>query len=299
MRGKLDTHLLDRQIAALAARQYGVITRAQLVALGLGEDAIDYRLSTGRLHRVHRGVYAVGHRRLTRHALYLAAVLTCGKGAVLSHSSAARLWRLPCREESTVHVTVSGTGGRLNRPGLAIHRAALGDRDLARVEGIPVTSPGRTLVDLADIVPRRALERALDEAAYLRLDLSDLSPTDGRRGSGLLAEVLARHKPGTTLTRSQLEERFLGLCRSAGLRAPEVNRRVRGYEVDFVWRPRRLVVETDGSAAHGTRAAFERDRARDAALTAAGWRVVRITHRRLTAEPEEVAALLRTLLGAS
>ena len=129
--------------------------------------------------------------------------------------------------------------------------------------------------------------------------MGGLRPRHGRRGTGLLAEVLAQHRPGTTLTRSQLEERFLGLCREHELPLAQVNRRLLGYEVDFLWRPQRLVVETDGRAAHGTRAAFERDRVRDADLTAAGWRVVRITHRRLTADPDAVAALLRLLLGAS
>jgi very-short-patch-repair endonuclease len=196
-------------------------------------------------------------------------------------------------------VTVPRPGGRVNRPGIALHRAAITGAEVINAEGTPITSPCRTLVDLADTSSRRTLERALDEAAYLRLDLSDLEPRHGRRGSGLLAQVLADHKPGTTLTRSQLEERFLALCRREGLQTPEVNKRVDGYEVDFLWRRQRLVVETDGRAAHGTGAAFERDRVRDAALTAAGWRVVRVTHRRLTHEPEGVVTLIRSLLGAS
>jgi very-short-patch-repair endonuclease len=217
----------------------------------------------------------------------------------VSHTTAAQLWRLPARGDSRIHVTIPPRGGRAARRGIALHRAALDREEVAKVEGIPVTSPARTLIDLADVLPRRALERALDEAAYLGLDLSGLRPRHGRRGTGLLAEVLAQHRPGTTLTRSQLEERFLGLCREHELPLPQVNRRLLGYEVDFLWRPQRLVVETDGRAAHGTRAAFERDRVRDADLTAAGWRVVRITHRRVTADPDAVAALLRLLLGAS
>jgi very-short-patch-repair endonuclease len=180
-----------------------------------------------------------------------------------------------------------------------IHRAALEPEETRSVEGIPVTSPRRTIIELADAEPKRTLERALDEAAYLRLDLTGLQPRRGRRGCGLLAEVLAEHVPGATLTRSELEEEFLALCRREQLPSPEVNQRLHGYEVDFLWRPERLVVETDGRVAHGTPAAFERDRVRDAALTAAGWRVVRITHRRLAAEPAEVAALLRALLCAS
>jgi very-short-patch-repair endonuclease len=154
-------------------------------------------------------------------------------------------------------------------------------------------------MDLADHGKRRPLERAIDEAAFLRLDTSGLRPKPGRKGSGLLARVLADHQPGSTLTRSQLEERFLSMCRAHGLAPPEVNRRIEGYEVDFAWRGQRLVVETDGHAAHGTRAAFERDRLKDAELTAAGWRVVRLTHRRLLGQPEAVAAQLLRLLQAA
>jgi hypothetical protein len=145
---------------------------------------------------------------LTKHALYLAAVLTCGQGAVVSHTSAAQLWRLPCRRESRVHVTVPGRGGRVARQRIVVHRAGLERSEVASVDGIPVTSPGRTLVDLADSHPRRALERALDEAAYLGLDLSGLQPRHGRRGARVLGSVLREHRPGTTLTRSRLEEKF-------------------------------------------------------------------------------------------
>jgi hypothetical protein len=208
MVGKLDTHPLDRPIAALAGRQYGLITRRQLMALGLSRQAVDKRVRAGRLHRVHRAVYAVGHPRLTKHALYLAAVLTCGQGAVVSHTSAAQLWRLPCRSESRVHVTVPGRGGRVARQRILVHRAGLERSEVASVDGIPVTSPGRTLVDLADSQPGRALERALDEAAYLGLDLTGLEPRHGRRGAGVLGSVLREHRPGTTLTRSRLEEKF-------------------------------------------------------------------------------------------
>jgi predicted transcriptional regulator of viral defense system len=296
MVGKLDTHPLDGQIAELARRQYGVVTRAQLHDVGLSRQAVDKRVRAGRLHRVHRGVYAVGHARLTKHARYLAAVLACGEGAVLSHASAAELWRLPCPPERSVHVTVPGRGGRAARNGIVVHRAALPEDEMTKVDGIPVTTPVRTVIDLADTSPRRTLERALDEAAYLRLDLSGLKPRPGRRGAGLLATVLAEHTAGTTRTRSELEELLLDLCHTHRLPRPEVNGHVLGYEIDFLWRPQRLVVETDSVAAHGTRAAFERDRVRDADLTAAGWRVVRITYRRLATSPDAVARLLRRLL---
>jgi very-short-patch-repair endonuclease len=284
-------------VARLAARQHGVLSRAQLVKLGLSEAAIATRVRTGRLHRVHRGVYAVGHPLLTGHGRFMAAVLACGKAAVLSHGSAALVWGLPWPDPGRVHVTIPPPGGRAPRALVVVHRARLGQGEATRRHRIPVTSPSRTLVDLADVGRSRALERALDEASYLRLDLSGLRPKRGRKGSGLLARVLADHQPGSTLTRSQLEERFLSLCRAHGLAPPGVNRRIEGYEVDFAWREPRLIVETDGHAAHGTRAAFERDRVKDAELTTAGWRVVRVTHRRLADQPEAVLAQLVRLLG--
>jgi very-short-patch-repair endonuclease len=299
MEGKSAQDPLDRRISGLATRQHGVITRTQLAVRGLSGTAIDKRVLAGRLHRLHRGVYAVGHPRLTRHGAFMAAVLACGKGAVLSHGSAALLWGLPWQAHAGIDVTVPGRGARKSRRSLIVHRARLTAREATTKDGIPVTSPSRTLIDLADYGRKRALERALDEAAFLRLDVSGLRPRHGRRGCGLLAEVLSEHTPGATLTRSQLEESFLSLCRLRGLRPPEVNRRVQGYEVDFLWRAEHLIVETDGHAAHGTRAAFERDRLKDAELTAAGWRVVRVTHRRLASQSQAVAAQLLRLLQAA
>jgi hypothetical protein len=148
------------------------------------------------------------------------------------------------------------------------------------------------------VLPRRQLARALDEAAYLRLDVSGLQPRPGRRGSGMLAQLLAAHEPGTTRTRSQLEERMLGLCHRFGLPTPEVNATIEGHEADFVWPEERLLAETDGWAAHGTRTAFERDRRRDADLLAAGWRMLRISHERLGREPDWVAERIAEALRA-
>jgi very-short-patch-repair endonuclease len=179
---------------------------------------------------------------------------------------------------------------------VVIHRAPLRPTEVTVQDGIPVTSPSRTVVDLADYGKKRPVERAMDEAAYLRLDLRGVKPRQGRRGSGLVKEVADRHVAGSTRTRSNLEERFLGLCRRRGLPQPEVNADVDGYEADFVWRTARLIVETDGHAAHGTRAAFEQDRIRDADLTAAGWRVIRVTYRRLPTQPAAVADQLVRLL---
>ena len=219
----------------------------------------------------------------------MAAVLACGEGAVLSHRSATELLRLG---PTTAFFEVTAPGDR--RPqDILVHRAEVPAEHRANIEGIPVTTPVRTLIDLADVLSRRGLERAVDEAEYLRLDLQGLRPIPGRRGAGVLAGVLARHAAGSTRTRSELEEMFLALCAGHYLTRPEVNAHVSGYEVDFFWRSRRLIVEVDGGAAHHTRRAFEADRARDAELTASGHRVMRFTHRRIEREPAVVADELR------
>jgi very-short-patch-repair endonuclease len=297
MREKLDKHRRDAAVSRVAERQHGVITREQLRNLGLTDDAIGRRVRSGHLHRIYRGVYAVGHPRLTTKGRFLAAVLACGPRAVLSHRSAAVLWGLLPERGPRIDVTVPSGGGRKRRGALIVHRSPLAGSEVTVRDAIPVTTPVRTVLDLADVLPRRRFERALEEAAYLRLDLDGLRPRRGRRGAGLLGRVLADHDVGTTRTRSELEERMLALCRRAGLPLPEVNRRVEGYEADFVWIDATLIVETDGWAAHGTRAAFERDRLRDAEHVAAGWRVVRVTKRRLERDPEAVAGQLTRLLA--
>jgi very-short-patch-repair endonuclease/predicted transcriptional regulator of viral defense system len=293
---KSDKHLLDRRLAGLAGRQHGVVSRAQLVGLGLSDEGIRKRVVAGRLHRLHRGVYAVGHPAVTQQGRWLAAVLACGPGAVLSHGSAAQLWGLPWRQKGRIDVTVPGTGGRRRRRLVVVHRSPLPADEVATKDGISVTSPSRTLVDLADYGRRRALERAIDEAAFLRLDSTGVVPRQGRRGKGLLADVLARHEPGSTRTKSNLEEAMLAMCRAHELPQPEVNADAEGYESDFVWRGQRLIVEADSRAAHLTQAAFEKDRLRDADLTAAGWRVIRVSDTRLLTQPEAVGAQLRRLL---
>ncbi len=289
---------LDRRIGAWAARRHGVITRAELRALGASDNAIDARVRNGRLWRVHRGVYAVGRPTLTTKGRFLAAAVTCGPSAVLSHASAAVLWGLLSERGPRVDVTVPSGGGRRRRGAVIVHRSPLSASEIAVKDAIPVTSPARTLLDLADVLPRRRLERALDEAAYLRLDLHGLRPRRGRRGSARLAQVLARHTPGTTRTRSELEERMLALCTRFRIPTPDVNATAEGHTVDFLWRTQRLIVETDGWAAHGTRSAFERDRRRDADLIAAGWRVLRVSYVRLERAPAWVAARIAAALRA-
>jgi hypothetical protein len=283
----------DGAIADLARRQHGVVARTQLIELGLGPDAIDWRVRRSRLHRVHRAVYAVGHLSLARNARFMAAVLACGEGAALSHFSAAVLWRI-LDVEGAIHVTAEK---ERRCTGVVVHRAPLEGERLRRY-GIVVTTPARTIVDLADVVSRRrTLERAVDEAQYLGLDWRPAAPRQGRKGSGLLSSVLADHEPGSTRTRSELEEIFLVLCDSRGFPRPEVNVGIEGYECDFVWREQRVIVETDGEAAHSTNRARQRDPVKDADLQIAGWRLLRSSSLRLFREPGAVADQLARLLA--
>lgn len=216
-----------------------------------------------------------------------------GDGAVASHRTAAAIWGI--RPSASRRVEITAKGARARRKDILLHRNRLAAADITAVDGIPVTTPARTLVDLADVLSRRALERAFDEAEYLRLDCSGLAPVPGRRGNGRLAHVLSRHPIGTTRTRSRLEDRFLELCAAHELPRPRVNVRVGEYEVDFHFPDAGLVVELDGDAAHRTKRAFETDRIRDAELAVQGQRVIRITEERLKGAPAEVAGQLRVL----
>jgi very-short-patch-repair endonuclease len=296
MRDQIDTPPLAGRLAVLAERQHGVVTHAQVLAEGLSRSAIGRWVEAGRLHRVYRGVYAVGHLNLTREGRFMAAVPACGDRAALSHFSAAVLWALHPERGPRIDVTVPPPGGRARRKALIVHRAALTPADVTENKGIAVTTPARTMIDLGDFLSSRELERPLDEAAYLRLDLSGLRPLHGRRGAGRLGRVLARHRPGSTRTQSELAERMLALCRRTGLPVPEVEAVIEGFRVDFAWPAARVIVETDGWRAHGTRSAFERDRRRDLVLAAAGWLVVRITWRQLLDEPDWVARQLARVL---
>jgi Transcriptional regulator, AbiEi antitoxin/Protein of unknown function (DUF559)/AbiEi antitoxin C-terminal domain len=299
---------LDRAIAELASRQHAVVSLVQLKALGLSESAVRSRVGAGRLHRVHRGVYAVGHPLLTVRGRLMAAVLACGRDAVLSHRSAAELWGLRDSARANIDVTSPRRAGR-SRGGIDVHRAdTLQPDDVTDHDTIPCTTVARTLLDLADVVNRRQLERACDEADVRRLlDATALdavlSRANGRRGAPVLRAILAEYDIGEGITRNDFEEAFLALCDRAGLPRPEINVWIAlpdgGHaQADFLWRDRRLIVETDGRAAHATRRAFEHDRRRDQRLLVAGWRVIRVTWRRLTQEPEELAGILHALLLA-
>jgi very-short-patch-repair endonuclease len=289
----------DRLIADLAGRQYGVVARRQLVAMGIGDGAIDTRLKRHGLHRLHRGVYAVGHLALVPLAREMAAVLACGDGSAISHRSAAEVWHLvPVDGRAPVDVTVGRAGGR--RAGIRAHSSRSLSADAVKhLRGLPITAPDRTLIDLADVATDRELERATHEAItrhlvnarHLRAQAERYS---GRRGIARIKELLAHEGP-TTLTRSEAEERFLALVRAGGLPGPEVNVRVGSYEVDFLWREHRLAVEIDGFRFHSSRAAFERDRKRDADLQRLGLSVLRFTWRQVV---DQQHATLATLAGA-
>jgi very-short-patch-repair endonuclease len=293
---------IDARIAELAAAQHGVVARAQLRAMGATDTAIAWRVRLGRLHRVRRAVYAVGHPALTPHGRRLAAVLALGPGARLSHRSAAALWDLRPSAAGWIDVTVAGSGARRS-PGVRTHRVRrLRQDEVTTHHAIPVTTPARTILDIAAGLERRGLERVLDRAEELRLtDRRELEAIAGahrgHHGAGALRRALADHVAGTTLTRSELEERMLALCRDHGLGRPRVNHWVAGFEVDFLFADHRLVVETDGWAHHRTRRAFERDRERDAALVRAGHRVLRFTHRQIAGDPPAVAATIAAALA--
>jgi very-short-patch-repair endonuclease len=299
MRAELVEHPLARNIARLATGQHGVVARRQLEAVGLGRGAVAHRVAAGRLHRVHRGVYAVGHPVLTVNGCRMAAVLAAGPGAALSHASAAALWEIRPTSATLIDVSVPSPAGRGKRPGLRIHRAAsLRADELTEHRGIGVTTVARTLLDLAATLSPRALERALDEAEiqqlYDRTSLDAMARAHaGERGARALAEALDQDGE-PTLTDSELEELMLTLCREQQLEQPVPRAWVAGLRVDFLFAASRLIVETDGYRYHHTRRAFERDRERDAILARAGYRTLRFTHRQLTREPAMVAETIRS-----
>lgn len=295
----------DAVIAQIAFEQHGVVTFKQLRAAGLGTGAINLRVRNGRLHRVHRGVFVVGHARLTREGRWLAAVLALGEGAVLSHVSAAALWGIRHSSSAYVHVTVPTAAGRSPRRGVIVHRSlTLAADDADGVQGIAVTSVSRTLLDLAGMLTPTRLERAVERSLALRLfDLraveAVLAANRRRRGAAALEQIVHTIHAEPSLTRRELEALMLDLCDAHGIERPEVNVLVDGLEVDFLWRAQRLIVETDGREDHETPVAFQRDRERDERLTVLGYRVVRFTYRRVVDHPAAVAATLRALLAAN
>ena len=275
----------------MAERQHGVVSRGQLRSLGLGARGIDHRVSVGRLRFLHRGVYAAGHAPLAREAVWMAGVLAAGDHAVLSHRSAAALWGLVPTPAGPVDVTTPRK--RHARPGLRLHAGTVADDERTVHGPIPVTTVPRTLLDLAAVLPRRRLERAVNEAEVLRLadplPLADLLDRHrGRRGARALRDAAAA-STAPALTRSELERRFASFIAKFDLPPPSTNATLLGLEVDALWPEQRLVVELDSRTFHDTPRAFEDDRARDRALVAAGYRVVRVTWGQLRDEPAAVA----------
>jgi very-short-patch-repair endonuclease len=278
-----------------------MVSHAQLLVAGLGRGAVELRLRNGRLHPYCRGVYSVGHTRLTPRARLWAAILACGgpEAALLGYRGAAAPWDLMPMQSGRIDVITLRRSA--SSKVVRVHQTrSLQPDDVTHIDGLPLTTPTRTIIDLADQLPPHRLERVLHRAEILRLlDVAAiharLADLPGRRCRALL-QALDSLTVGAQATRSELEDRFLALVAKFGLPRPQVNAIVEGYEVDFHWPDHRLIVETDGAAAHLTATAFETDRARDAHLTAAGYRVVRITWRQLTQRPDEVARLLTRLL---
>jgi very-short-patch-repair endonuclease/predicted transcriptional regulator of viral defense system len=276
----------------LVRRQHGVVARAQLLELGFGSEAIEHRIARGRLHRIWRGVYAVGRPEISREARWTAAVLSCGREALLSHRSAAVLWGLT-RKAAGIDVVVPA-GVYRRRPGIRVHRRAGLDAKQRRYRaGIPVTDPISTLVDFASVGLDRELERAINEAD--RLDLVDpealraaIESFPRRRGLGRLRRLLG----GEPLTDTGLEHLFLAIARAVGLSTPETQVWLNGYRVDFYWPQLGLIVEADGWVYHRTPAEQATDRRRDQVHTTAGLTTLRFAEEQIRYEPDEVRRTL-------
>lgn len=273
------------------------------MALGFGRRAIEHMLATGRLHSVHVGVYLVGHTAPAPHARHMAALLAAGPGAFLSHSTAALVLGLLPRSEGPIELTVPRSP-MVRRPGLRVHRRAGGlDRsELLTRDGLRLTTAARTLLDLAPRLDDRALRWAIEEARVRALAtasdvVSVVTLNRGRRGVARLRSAVDDVAGSPTVTRSEAERRLIDLVRDARLPQPRANVTVAGWSVDLHWPEQRVVAEVDGFAYHGGRTAFERDRRKDAALQAAGQRVVRLSWRQITSEPAVVTVLLARLLA--
>jgi putative AbiEi antitoxin of type IV toxin-antitoxin system/uncharacterized protein DUF559 len=281
---------VDAALSALAGRQHGIVTTAQIVAAGLSQSGIRDRVKRGALHRIHRGVYSVGHASLSRFGEFLAAVLAAGPGAALSHDSCGELFEVRRWPTGEIHVSAPR---RLRIGGVRTHRTALGPLDVVVYKGIPVTNVARLLVDLTDVTDAHEILTVISEAAWRkRLDLgatrAALARANGRRNLGALTEAIARYERGEKGPKSRVELAFLRLV---GEPRPLSNADVEGEEVDAHWPERKLIVEVDG---HGHRRPAQRrdDARRDAKLRAAGWTVLRVTAAEVEREPDRVLSRL-------
>lgn len=281
----MDRRIEDR-IADLARRQHGVVTREQLLDIGLLPGAVRRRVNAGRMSRLHRGVYLVGPIMPPR-AREMAAALACGPTAVVSHRTAACLWGLvsPPDDDARLDVSVS-YGSERRRDGIRVHRVSrLPPEDRTELTAIPITTPARTLVDFASAANGRELEQALAVAEKERLvTLPELNTVlqrnRGRPGTRLLMAVL-QVNGGPALTRSEAEARFLALIRQARLPPPEVNTSIETHELDFFWRAEKIAVEVDGYRYHSSMTRFESDRRRSAHLAARGIQIIPLTWRQI------------------
>ena len=292
----------DARIQEIAARQHGVVGRAQLIEAGVSAGAVDHRLKKGTLRALHRAVYCTGPVT-ARYQRQMAAVLACGPGAALSDRTAAGVWGIlpPPPPEAPIDVV---RRRRLRGPssGVRLHRRTMEPDEVTRRHGLPLTTPARTILDLAGCVGPYLLERALAQALRKEILTGDeveslLHRHPGRRGCRTLRSLIA-DAAGPDLTRSEAEARFLALLREAGVPRPRTNAMVAGLEVDFYWPDRGVVVEVDGFAYHSGRNAFENDRRRDRILVSEDLAVIRVTWRQIQNEPEKVLARLCMTLGA-
>jgi very-short-patch-repair endonuclease len=284
----------DREVARIAEAQRGLIHRTQLIEAGISPDGIRHRLRIGYLHKLYPAVYVVGRPRLEPLAAATAAVMHADGGGVLSHRTFGTIWGLVDAPEVPVELTFVGRGVRPRR-GLIVHRVhALSQVDVRLYCGLPGTSPARTLVDLAGVLTIDELESALAITRRLKLATDQeiheaIARAPYAKGVANLRALLAQ-TGAPRLTRSKYERKLLKLIAAAQLPRPIPNAKVEGIEVDLYWPDHRLIVEFDSLAFHLDRAAFEKDRLRDQRLTAAGYRVIRITARQLDTTPEAVLA---------
>ena len=292
----------DARVARLAAERDGVLSIHQLRRCGLDGDAVATRVRLGRLHRLYRGVYAVGHPGLTLRGRFRAAVLACGESAVLSHFAAAAFWGFWAWEERLIDVTISGSGTRDLR-GVRAHRSRAVERDVLVRCGMRVTTPARTLLDLAAVLPERALRSLVRRAeaqgaVSIRQILELLARSNGHRGAGKLRAVIAG---GSAPTRSDLEDLLLDLLDRAGIERPEINAPLRfGGETiipDYLWRDRQVAIEADSVTWHDHKLTREHDADKQAQLEAIGLRVLRITFNQITRQPQQTLARIRAALG--
>ncbi len=289
----------DLLIAELAAASSGIVDRAELDALGISPDEIAYRLQIGRLHRLHRGVYAVGHRSVDRRGRWIAALRACGPQSALCGWSGAAISGLSVIEDARVEVCVPHTG-RLDCPGIRLHRAALRSADRAIRDGLPVMAMPRLLLHLASRVGERRLEKLVAEASHrglleARATVDLLRRARGHRGIRAL-RLACEGYLGQSPTRSPPEAAFIALCRRHRLPEPLVNVPVLEFEVDFLWPRARLVVEVDGFSSHRHRHQFERDRLRAVTLRGAGYEYLAFTPRQLGERSEWVVESVRAAL---